>query len=139
MTSFVSVPGFMPGLTTNPQDDLPLLRNLTLSGELLPPDTVELWTRGGYRRVTNNYGPTEASIEFCAVSCVGGEVVSVGAPRYNGHVYILDHDHTRVEKSSKILALPTVKRGRRISPRFAVGRKAPPGCTAKRGEATMIA
>ena len=96
VTSFVSVPGLMPGLTANPQEDLPLVRNLTLSGEVLPPDIVELWTRGGYRRVMNNYGPTEASIEFCAVSCINGELRNgVGAPRYDGRVYILDHTRTK--------------------------------------------
>ena len=91
VTSLVSVPGLMPSMTSTPQEDLPLLRQLTLGGESVPKEVVDVWTKGGYRRVFNNYGPTEASIEITITPLLGGKEVTIGAPKHDASVWILDH------------------------------------------------
>lgn len=85
-TQLDCVPSLLPTLTSNPQEDLPLLRIVTLGGEAVPQAVVDLWARGGYRRIISNYGPTEASIEFCQTTLLEGEEITLGTPFMHGEV-----------------------------------------------------
>ena len=92
VTQLDCVPSLLPTMTADPQNNLPLLRIVTLGGEAVPKSVVDLWTCGGFRRLITNYGPTEASIEFCQTSLLDTDKhVSLGAPFMNCSVHLLDH------------------------------------------------
>ncbi|RDI25353.1 non-ribosomal peptide synthetase [Lentzea flaviverrucosa] len=70
-------------------DSLPTLESLIVGGEAAPPDVVAAWAGG--RRMTNGYGPTEAT--GCATvsgPLVAGEAVPMGEPVPDTTLHLLD-------------------------------------------------
>ncbi|MFF0740409.1 non-ribosomal peptide synthase/polyketide synthase [Streptomyces sp. NPDC004111] len=68
---------------------LPEAMTLVVAGDVCPPETAELWSRG--RRMLNVYGPTEATVASLASAPLSGSgVPPIGAPLWNMRAYVLD-------------------------------------------------
>ncbi|MEJ2075381.1 MAG: amino acid adenylation domain-containing protein [Reinekea sp.] len=73
-------------------ESCPSLRLIFCSGEALPAATVQqAYKRLPHMSLHNLYGPTEAAVEVTGWACpVRPESVSIGSPKANNRIYILD-------------------------------------------------
>ena len=86
-----------------PRDFGPL-RQVSATGEAMPPEGLELWKQAGlgHVRLLNTYGPTETTITASYLECdayVRGELpkpssMPIGRPLGGRRMYILDSDFT---------------------------------------------
>ncbi|WP_248796630.1 non-ribosomal peptide synthetase [Pseudomonas sp. MWU13-2105] len=86
-----------------PRDFGPL-RQVSATGEAMPPEGLELWKQAGlgHVRLLNTYGPTETTISASYLECdayVRGELpkplsMPIGRPLGGRRMYILDSDFT---------------------------------------------
>nr|AGS49672.1 long-chain-fatty-acid--CoA ligase [uncultured bacterium esnapd14] len=82
----VTVAHMVPSVLAAPLN-VPSLRHLVFSGEVLPRSTLDRAPRGA--AVWNLYGPTEASIDVTAWRCDRPGEVPIGTPIANVDVYVL--------------------------------------------------
>jgi amino acid adenylation domain-containing protein len=76
--------------------DLASIRELVVAGEAVTAELAQSWSAG--RRMTNAYGPTEATVWATGQECRGdgGRVPPIGRPIANTQVYILDENQQPV-------------------------------------------
>ncbi|MCP4261672.1 MAG: amino acid adenylation domain-containing protein [Planctomycetes bacterium] len=77
-------------LATMSSDDLPRLTTVIAAGEQCPLDVGKMWSKN--RRFFNAYGPTEATVCTTIYECDGEDILPIGRPLSNFHVYILDQN-----------------------------------------------
>ncbi|HSS48037.1 MAG TPA: amino acid adenylation domain-containing protein, partial [Thermoanaerobaculia bacterium] len=75
-------------LAAMPVVDLPALASLTVAGEAFPEELAARWASG--RRMTNAYGPTEATIWTTAHPVTAAERPPIGRPIGNARAYAVD-------------------------------------------------
>jgi non-ribosomal peptide synthetase-like protein len=90
----------VPTMLTTMQRDLPLLRQLVVSGEPCLPEHVDRWATRG-RLMLNVYGPTEATVNTTSFVCKPGKPVTVGKPLPGYTVHIFDSDMNPVPQGTK--------------------------------------
>ncbi|HSF42699.1 MAG TPA: non-ribosomal peptide synthase/polyketide synthase [Thermoanaerobaculia bacterium] len=81
-------------LAALPTVDLPALVSLTVAGEAFPEGLAERWA--GSRRMTNAYGPTEATIWATAHRVAAAGRPPIGRPIGNARAYVMDAAGTPV-------------------------------------------
>ena len=87
--SGVTVLHCVPTLLALVDRDIPGLRLINLGGEACPPALVDAWWRPG-RRLTNTYGPTEATVTATIAELQPGLQVTIGQPLPNYTTLIID-------------------------------------------------
>jgi non-ribosomal peptide synthetase-like protein len=78
-------------LTTMQSSQLPMLRQIVVSGEPCQPELVQVWATAD-RLMLNVYGPTEATVNTTAFVCKPGRPVTIGKPLPGYAVHIFDKD-----------------------------------------------
>ncbi len=69
--------------------DVPSLRLINLGGEMCPEALVSKWDKPG-RRLTNTYGPTEATVSASLATLRAGEPITIGKPLPNYGLLVVD-------------------------------------------------
>lgn len=90
----------VPTMLTTMQRELPLLRQLVVSGEPCLPEHVDRWATPG-RLMLNVYGPTEATVNTTSFVCKPGKPVTVGKPLPGYTVHIFDSEMNPVPQGTK--------------------------------------
>lgn len=90
----------VPTLLATLPNELPLVRQLVVSGEACPPDIVNRWATP-CRTMLNVYGPTEATVNTTAAILQKGKDVTIGRPLPGYDLYILDEKLNPVENGDK--------------------------------------
>ena len=109
----VSVLHCVPTLLSMLDGDMPGLRLINLGGEACPPALVARWSRPG-RRLTNTYGPTEATITATIADLRPDRPVTIGRPLPNYTVLIVDeagHEVTAGQSGELCIGGPGVSLG----------------------------
>ena len=76
VTYFSTVPTM---LTTMQSSQMPVLRQIVVSGEPCQPELVQVWATAE-RLMLNVYGPTEATVNTTSFVCKPGRPVTIGKP-----------------------------------------------------------
>jgi len=87
----VTVLHAVPTLLALFAEDVPTLRLINLGGEACPESLVERWSRPGLR-MTNTYGPTEATVSASLAELQPGETVTIGQPLPNYGLLVIAPD-----------------------------------------------
>ena len=90
----------VPTMLTTMQRELPLLRQLVVSGEPCLPEHVDRWATPG-RLMLNVYGPTEATVNTTSFICEPGKPVTIGKPLPGYTVHIFDGEMNPVPQGTK--------------------------------------
>jgi len=90
----------VPTMLTTMQRDLPLMRQLVVSGEPCLPEHVDRWATPG-RLMLNVYGPTEATVNTTSFICTPGKPVTIGKPIPGYTVHIFDAEMNPVPLGTK--------------------------------------
>lgn len=90
----------VPTMLTTMQHDLPLMRQLVVSGEPCLPEHVDRWATPG-RLMLNVYGPTEATVNTTSFICRPGKPVTIGTPLPGYIVHIFDGEMNPVPLGTK--------------------------------------
>ncbi|MBW8687179.1 non-ribosomal peptide synthetase [Chitinophaga rhizophila] len=72
------------------------LQHIVCSGEALPDATLHACQEKLPVRIHNLYGPTEAAIDVTAIDLTDRELVNIGYPVANTHIYIVN-DHQQLQ------------------------------------------
>lgn len=87
-------------LTTMQSSQLPLLRQIVVSGEPCQPELVQVWATED-RLMLNVYGPTEATVNTTSFECKPGRPVTIGKPLPGYGVHIFDKDLNSVPQGEQ--------------------------------------
>jgi len=79
----------------DPDNELPELHRIHVSGEPLPADVAERWSRG--RVLLNDYGPTECSVTATRTVVRPGDAISIGKPLPGIKAWVLNDRMEEVE------------------------------------------
>lgn len=95
ITAFSTVPTVLSmALHDNGAGEIPKLRLVYVGGEALRPDVLQKWWRP-WRRVLNEYGPTECSVVATYWEGKPGETVHIGDPVPGYVVQVMDENELR--------------------------------------------